>query len=166
MLTKIRYFALFAALGFTSIAGGSFAQITAENDAIKETVDDQAITTLRELAESGNADARFELGERYLQGLGVPQSYSDAKKWFEKASMASNHAGAQYTLGLMYENGEGVPKSCTQAIEWFRLAAAQNYDNAGEKVASIQFKLLETSCETGSPLKGRSSSLGDAPQKE
>ena len=152
MLKPFRFSALFAASMSVGIAAASFAQVTAERDASLETADDLTISALIDLADSGNADARNELGERYLQGHGVQQSYSDARTIFEKASMASNHAGAQYNLGLMYENGEGVPKSCWQALEWFRLAATQNYGDAGQKVSTLQSKLSEESCEASDTL--------------
>ena len=46
----------------------------------------------------------------YLDGLGVPQDFAEALKWFQKAAELDN-AAAQHNLGLMYEEGLGVTKN-------------------------------------------------------
>ena len=46
-------------------------------------------TALREwtpLAKQGDADAQFSLGGMYLQGLGVPQDYKTAVKWYRRVA--------------------------------------------------------------------------------
>jgi len=79
---------------------------------------------LRKLAEAGNIDAQNQLGLLYYEGKGVPQSYGQAKEWFEKAA-EQGHAGAQVNLGTLYFLGHGVSESDQEALFWFRNAAAR-----------------------------------------
>ena len=60
----------------------------------------------------------------YEFGQGVPQSYSKAKKLFEKAAK-QNHSSAQYNLGVMYEKGYGVEQSDSKAKKWWKKAVEQ-----------------------------------------
>ncbi len=83
-----------------------------------------ALRELRPLAEQGNANAQYNLGFMYINGLGVPLDYAEAAKWFRKAA-EQGYAGAQYNLGLMYGNGEGVPLDYAKAHMWFNLAASR-----------------------------------------
>ena len=73
------------------------------------------------LAKSGNAFARFNLGQMYLRGQGVPLNYKEAVKWYRMAA-EQEHTGAQYYLGLMYEKGEGVFQDYVYAHMWFDIA--------------------------------------------
>ena len=43
----------------------------------------------------------------FLEGLGVPQDYTEAVNWFRKAA-EQGYAQAQYKLGVMYDEGLGV----------------------------------------------------------
>ena len=43
----------------------------------------------------------------YDNGLGVPQDYKEAVKWY-RLSAEQGHASAQINLGNMYAEGQGV----------------------------------------------------------
>ena len=58
-----------------------------------------AVAIWRPLAESGDADAAFNLGQAYRLGRGVPTNLAIAKSWFERAAR-QGHVDAQTTLGL------------------------------------------------------------------
>ena len=60
----------------------------------------------------------------YDKGLGVPQDYKTAVKWYTLTA-EQGHAKSQYNLGYMYQNGQGVPQDYKTAVKWFRLAADQ-----------------------------------------
>ena len=78
----------------------------------------RAVAIWRPLAEKGDADASFNLGQAYRLGRGVPTNLAAAQTWFERAS-AKGHVDAQATLGLMlFENGD---RAC--GIRWLRMAA-------------------------------------------
>ena len=65
-----------------------------------------AVAIWRPLAEKGDADAAFNLGQAYRLGRGVTINLAAAQTWFERAAN-KGHIDAQTTLGLMlFENGD------------------------------------------------------------
>jgi TPR repeat protein len=84
-----------------------------------------AVTIWRPLAERGDADAQFNLGQAYRLGRGVPLNLASAKTWFERAA-SSGHVDAQTTLGLLlFQNGEQP-----QGLKWLKQAAEQGETRA------------------------------------
>ena len=84
-----------------------------------------AVAIWRNLAEKGDADAAFNLGQAYRLGRGVPADSSQAKKWFEVAA-SKGHVDAQVSLGLLlFDSGErGV------AMNWLQKAAEKGEPRA------------------------------------
>ena len=78
-------------------------------------------------AEQGNAEAQTKLGSLYFHGRGVPQDYTEAARWFQKAA-DQDYARAQDDVAAMYYYGQGVPLDYAEALTWYRKAAEQ--DNA------------------------------------
>ena len=79
-----------------------------------------AVAIWRPLAEQGNADAAFNLGQAYRLGRGVPTNLAAAQTWLERAAR-KEHVDAQTTLGLLlFENGNQ-----TAGLRWLKLAAEQ-----------------------------------------
>jgi len=79
-----------------------------------------AVAIWRPLAEKGDADAAFNIGQAYRLGRGVPTNLSIAKSWFERAAQ-KNHVDAQTTLGLLlFQNGEQA-----EGLKWLKAAAEQ-----------------------------------------
>src|SRR5437762_5169881 len=65
-----------------------------------------AVAIWRPLAEKGDADAAFNLGQAYRLGRGVPINLAAARTWFERAAN-QGHVDAQTTLGLLlFQNGD------------------------------------------------------------
>ena len=61
---------------------------------------------LKRLAENGNVEAQFSLGEYYDE---VEKNISEACKWYEKAAR-QDHAESQFCLGYYYRFGDkGFP---------------------------------------------------------
>lgn len=92
---------------------------------------------LLELAEKGDAEAQFRLGQFYedVESDGNEQA---AYAWYQKAAM-QNHVKAQYTLGRIYEEGfDGVAPDQKEALKWYRRAASQRDVNAMKKVAELE----------------------------
>ena len=72
----------------------------------------------RNLAEKGDADAAFNLGQAYRLGRGVPADSALAKRWFERAAN-KGHVDAQVSLGLLlFDSGDRGA-----AMSWLRKAA-------------------------------------------
>jgi hypothetical protein len=86
--------------------------------------DERAVRLLRPLAEQGDARAQYLLGTRYFRGMGVPQDYAEALKWF-RLSADQENADGQGALGSMYYMGLGVPQDYVLAHMWFNLSAAR-----------------------------------------
>src|SRR3954470_21243599 len=84
-----------------------------------------AVAIWRPLAEGGDADAQFNLGQAYRLGRGVTINLGAAKTWFERAAN-SGHRDAKTTLGLpLFQNGEQP-----DALKGLRMAAEQGEPRA------------------------------------
>jgi len=84
-----------------------------------------AVGIWRPLAEGGDADAQFNLGQAYRLGRGVPLDLGAAKLWFERAAR-SGHVDAETTLGLLtFQNGDRVT-----GLKWLKAAADQGEPRA------------------------------------
>ncbi len=81
-----------------------------------------ALLEWRPLAEKGQAEAQFNLGALYDQGLGVQQDYTQAAVWYQRAA-AQGHIQAQYNLAVLYASGLGVAQNYPEAMRWYRQAA-------------------------------------------
>ena len=89
----------------------------------------ESIERLRPWVEQGKAWAQKMLGQKYHYGLGVEQSYQQAKELFE-LSASQGFATAQYGLGTMYQEGHGVDQSYERAAEYYEAAARQGLAGA------------------------------------
>ena len=77
-----------------------------------------AVAIWRPLAEKGDSDAAFNLGQAYRLGKGVVIDLAQAQSWLERAAR-KGHVDAQTTLGLLlFQNGNRVG-----AMRWLSLAA-------------------------------------------
>lgn len=84
-----------------------------------------AIAIWRPLAEKGDADAEFNLGQAYRLGRGVPTNLAAAKTWFERAA-SQGHVDAETTLGLLlFQNGDQ-----SEGLNWLKKAALQGEPRA------------------------------------
>ena len=84
-----------------------------------------AVAIWRPLAESGDADAAFNLGQAYRLGRGVTLNLGAAQNWFLRAAQ-TGHVDAQTTLGLLlFQNGDQA-----QGLKWLKAAAAQGEPRA------------------------------------
>jgi len=89
----------------------------------------EAVEQLRPWVEKGRAWAQSNLGQKYARGLGVEQSYQQARELYELAASQGN-ATAQYNLGFMHQQGHGVDQSYERAAEYYEAAAKQGYASA------------------------------------
>jgi hypothetical protein len=77
-----------------------------------------AVKIWQPLAEKGDADAAFNLGQAYRLGKGVPLDLAQAQGWLEKAAR-KGHVDAAATLGLLlFQNGNRV-----SGMRWLNGAA-------------------------------------------
>ncbi len=85
------------------------------------------------LANRGDAEGQYFLGQLYAQGRGAPQDFAKAALWFgESASQGYSHS--QFALGYLSETGRGVSKDQSSALKWYGLAADQSLAMAHNNV--------------------------------
>jgi hypothetical protein len=98
------------------------------------------LPSLRELAESGNADAQATLGKMYRDGSGVTQNVAIAAKWFKLAANRGR-AESQLDIGELYEAGQGIAQDYVQAHMWYNLAAAAGVPGAEARRNELAAKM-------------------------
>jgi TPR repeat protein len=122
-----------------------------------------AVAIWRPLAEKGDADAQFNLGQAYRLGRGVPTNLSAAQTWFERAAN-QGHLDAQATLGLLlFQSGDQAG-----GLRWLKTAALK-----GEPRALLVYgtALFNGDGVTQDPVMGyafvsRAAAQGLAPAKD
>ncbi|MBA2657162.1 MAG: protein kinase [Tatlockia sp.] len=94
------------------------------------------IDWFKDQAETGSANAQFNLGLCYERGIGVPQDDKKAAEYFQKAA-DPGYADAQYALGVCYANGIGVPQDDKKAVEYYKKAADQGHTAAKQQLETL-----------------------------
>ena len=121
MMRKISLAAALMAAALPALAQSVKAGIDAWQRADYAT----AVGIWRPLAENGDADAAFNLGQAYRLGRGVPINLAAAQTWFERAAR-KGHVDAQTTLGLLlFDAGNR-----TAGVRWLKSAAEQGEPRA------------------------------------
>jgi uncharacterized protein len=152
-----------AALVLASPAALSAQSVKAGIEAWQRADYADAVAIWRPLAEKGDADAAFNLGQAYRLGRGVPTNLATAKTWFER-SAEKGHVDAQTTLGLLlFQNGDQA-----EGLRWLKNAAEK-----GEPRALLVYgtALVNGDGLTQDPVLGyayvsRAAAQGLAPAKE
>ena len=85
-------------------------------------------------ANSGGASAQYNVAGMYFFGQGVKQDYSEALKWYTKASDQGD-TDALYFLGLMYAYGNGMKsQNIAEALKCLYKAAQKGHKAAIAKL--------------------------------
>src|SRR3954468_3150926 len=114
----VRRYLVTAALLLALSAPVSAQSVKAGIEAWQRSDYSAAVAIWRPLAENGDADAAFNLGQAYRLGRGVSVNLAAAKSWFERAA-GKGHIDAQATLGLLlFQNGDQA-----EGLRWLRAAA-------------------------------------------
>ena len=159
----VRRYLVAAALLLALSAPASAQSVKAGIEAWQRADYSEAVAIWRPLAEKGDADAAFNLGQAYRLGRGVPTNLATAKTWFERAA-GENHVDAQTTLGLLlFQNGDQA-----EGLKWLKAAAEQ-----GEARALLVYgtALFNGDGVTQDPVLGyayvsRAAAQGLAPARE
>ena len=75
------------------------------------------------------ADAQFDLGRRYRNGIGLERDVVRGQALIRSAAMAE-HVPAMFILSNMLADGEGSPPDPEQARLWLEAAAERDYPEA------------------------------------
>ncbi len=96
----------------------------------------RAVKWFQEAADNGVANAKYNLGVLYHQGLGVETNLDKALELYTDAA-SQGHPEAQYNLGIANIEGIGVPYNPQKATYYFREAANQNISEAAYNLGLI-----------------------------
>ncbi len=118
----------------TVIAGAVIATSTVSAE--DQNFVNRAYTSVTKLAQQGNPNALFSLGEMNYLGIGQKKNYKMAVEYFSQAAN-KGHTKAAFNLGSMYYGGNGVDKSIETALKWFTKAAEQDDAKSMLYLASI-----------------------------
>jgi TPR repeat protein len=89
-------------------------------------------------AQKGNADAMFELGNLYYDGLGAPQDDTKAYNWYKRAA-EMGQTDAMLTIGYWYANGIHVELDYKQTEKWYLKAANLNNAKAMRYLGNLYY---------------------------
>ncbi|AIT08568.1 hypothetical protein LO80_00330 [Candidatus Francisella endociliophora] len=101
----------------------------------------KAFLLLKDLVDDNDATSEdyFYLGYMYQYGLGTNTDYSDAYKYYKKATSDSNPQ-AYYQIATLYRDGNGVNKSSKKAIDYFK----KSYDLGNKQAIVTLAELIES----------------------
>lgn len=118
-------FSLLCAACVLAIAPAAAQSVGAGIDAWRRGDHSAAVKIWRPLAESGDPDASFNLGQAYRLGRGVPVDLAAAQTWLQRAAV-KDHLDAQSTLGLLLFDGGDRPGG----LRWLKSAAEKGEPRA------------------------------------
>ena len=81
---------------------------------------------LKRAAYTGQADALYQLGELYEQGVLVTKDYKSAFGFYLMGALKGNMK-AQYRVSRLYFSGQGVPQDFENGLKWLSRSARQGY---------------------------------------
>ena len=113
--------------------------------------DKEAVKFHRLYAEQGDAEAQFNLGQMYREGLEVAQNYKEAVKWY-RLSAEQGDAVAQFNLGFMYGKGLGVPQDYVSAHMWWNLSDSNGHKSAVKNRNIVEKKMSKQQIEKAQEL--------------
>ncbi|MEA3016885.1 MAG: uncharacterized protein QOI38_1607 [Sphingomonadales bacterium] len=129
---------MFAATAAAAIAvaatGTAFADVRAGIEQWRAGNYEAAIREWRPLAERGDADAQFNMGQAYRLGRGVSADPRTSNMWFERAAR-QGHAQAEANLALsLFQSGERE-----RSIPWLQRAAERGDRRAQYYLGTAHF---------------------------
>ncbi len=84
---------------------------------------------LLKIAESGHANAQYDLGVILHNGLGIDKDNEKAIYWFEK-SAHQDHADAENYLGAIFKAGWGAEQDIDKALMYLKKAMEHGNEKA------------------------------------
>lgn len=92
------------------------------------------------LAEQGNAEAQFEIGNRYNQENSTEKQLQKAAEWYSKAA-EQGHLSAICKLAHMYKEGHGVEKNLQKSLKLYtEVLKKQNFKDENIYMYIIDIK--------------------------
>ena len=97
---------------------------------------DEALALIKPLAETGHANAQYQMGLMHTWGVGLPRDEVMAQSWyakaFERMQIEANRGDGESMadLGLMLDEGQGVERDVQAALEWLKKGVEVNNASA------------------------------------
>ena len=138
-------------------AGGNSLLIPAMGRCTLNTQPDsqaEALSACQKLADGGDAQAQYELGEYYHDSNNPARDLNKALNYFEKASL-QGHAQAQFQLGTMFYKGEGVPANNVQAYIVLKMAAVNGAEDALDTADEVAEHMQRDELELATQVLGQ-----------
>lgn len=100
---------------------------------------DDAVESMRELAENGDIHAQYFMGELYRDGPLLPPDWVMARYWFDKAAK-QGYVAAQYALGKLYLSDDASVHDPELGIQWLEYAAYNRNHDASYRLGKEYLK--------------------------
>ena len=100
---------------------------------------DDAVESMRELAENGDIHAQYFMGELYRDGPLLPPDWVMARYWFDKAAK-QGYVAAQYALGKLYLSDDVSVHDPELGIQWLEYAAYNGNHDASYRLGKEYLK--------------------------
>jgi TPR repeat protein len=124
-------------MGVLLAATPVFADTAAGLAAFKNKDYGRAYKEWKAAADAGQAEAQFDLGVLYAQGLGVRRDLTEAAYYYRRSADQGN-AEAQFALGQMYSRGWGAPRDAADAVRWLQMANSVESDGPPTDWANVE----------------------------
>lgn len=115
---------------------------------------EKAMVWFKKAGEQDYVPAQSELGQRYLNGIGVAADDQQAMHWFKRAALLGNPRAQKY-VGYFYFEGKGVPKDDVQAYAWWMLWAAGGSNDAKHDFHILRERMSADQIEQGYAMSQR-----------
>lgn len=120
---------LFLVISFHGISSEKIDNLELAKIALETKKYDEAIIFLTPLADDGDADAQYYLGDVFRAYDNKKMDLEKAYKWYVLSSKQGN-SNAMFKLGLMYGNGEFVEKNYAKRNYWYERAIDKGHTYA------------------------------------
>ena len=100
---------------------------------------DDAVESMRELAENGDIHAQYFMGELYRDDPLLPPDWVMARYWFDKAAK-QGYVAAQYALGKLYLSDDASVHDPELGIQWLEYAAYNGNHDASYRLGKEYLK--------------------------
>ena len=100
---------------------------------------DDAVESMRELAENGDIHAQYFMGELYRDGPLLPPDWVMARYWFDKAAK-QGYVAAQYALEKLYLSDDASVHDPELGIQWLEYAAYNGNHDASYRLGKEYLK--------------------------
>jgi uncharacterized protein len=128
-----------AASAGNPVGVADLAALSSATGAALDPVQERAMLT--NAAEANSADAQFQLGLMYANGIGGPKDDVEARSWFEKAA-AQGNADALDWMGSFSASGRGGPRDINAAKDYYEKAAAAGNDDAKAELKRLECSIV------------------------